>query len=607
MTRPEHPEAAPARPHDDFPGHHAGDADRHPHHHHHHGLHDPARALGWSLVLVLGFGAIEALVGWLSGSLALVSDAAHMLTDAVALGLAWFAQKLSRRDPTESHSFGFGRAETLAAFVNALFYLVLLGSISVEAVGRLYRPHELRPDWALPVAVLGLVVNAVMLWMLRRDGDRLNTRAALLHVAGDFAGSVTAIVAIAAAWATGWTRIDALLALAISVLMLATTLRLLRDSARVLMNAAPESVDVGAAGRALQAIAGVRSVRELHVWSPGGGHAAISAHLAIERIEQWPGVLEEARRTMRERFGVDHLTLQPEAVAANRAGASGAAAPEAVAPEAAAPEAVAPEAVAPEAVAPAPATPDLARRLERAQADRDEALRQALAAEQQRDLAGEAALRFERELDDERRSLARELNEELSAHATAVRSLAATFESRLAQREPSLARLASLMVGNIDAMSAAIRSMVNRVRPQALEGGGLLDGLRALVADWRLRQPQMRFELLVDPPEPAVFGLGLPSVESAAWRIVAEALDNAVVHSGARTVVVSARRGAQALTLQVSDDGQGLPRTARAEGPGMRRMREIAQASGGALSVATGEAGGVEVLVTLPWPGPATS
>lgn len=531
-------------------------------------------------MLVLGFGAIEALVGWLSGSLALVSDAAHMLTDAVALGLAWFAQKLSRRDPTESHSFGFGRAETLAAFVNALFYLVLLGSISVEAVGRLYRPHELRPDWALPVAVLGLVVNAVMLWMLRRDGDRLNTRAALLHVAGDFAGSVTAIVAIAAAWATGWTRIDALLALAISALMLATTLRLLRDSARVLMNAAPESVDVGAAGRALQAIAGVRSVRELHVWSPGGGHAAISAHLAIERIEQWPGVLEEARRTMRERFGVDHLTLQPEAVAASRACTSDAA---------------------------TPATPDLARRLERAQADRDEALRQALAAEQQRDLAGEAALRFERELDDERRSLARELNEELSAHATAVRSLAATFESRLAQREPSLARLASLMVGNIDAMSAAIRSMVNRVRPQALEGGGLLDGLRALVADWRLRQPQMRFELLVDPPEPAVFGLGLPAVESAAWRIVAEALDNAVVHSGARTVVVSARRGEQALTLQVSDDGQGLPRTARAEGPGMRRMREIAQASGGALSVATGEAGGVEVLVTLPWPGPATS
>ena len=164
MTRPEHPEADPPRPHDDFLAHHAGGAA-----HDHHRAHDSARALGWSLVLVLGFGAVEALVGWLSGSLALVSDAVHMVTDAVALGLAWFAQKLSQRDPTESHSFGFERAETLAAFVNALFYLVLLGSISVEAVGRLYQPHELRPDWALPVAVLGLVVNAVMLWMLRRD------------------------------------------------------------------------------------------------------------------------------------------------------------------------------------------------------------------------------------------------------------------------------------------------------------------------------------------------------------------------------------------------------------------------------------------------------
>ena len=290
-----------------FLAHHEGDG-----HHHHRRARDPSTALGWALVLVLSFGAVEALVGWLSGSLALVSDAVHMVTDAVALGLAWFAQRLSQRDPTESHSFGFERAETLAAFVNALFYLVLLVAIAAEAIARLQAPRELHAGWALPVAVLGLIINAVMLWMLRGDGDRLNTRAAMLHVAGDFAGSVTAIVAIATAWYTGWTRIDALLAMAISLVMLATTLRLLRDSARVLMNAAPESVELGLVGRALQSVQGVRSVHDLHVWSLGSGHAAVAAHLTIERIEQWPRVLEHARLLMRDRFQVEHLTLQPE-------------------------------------------------------------------------------------------------------------------------------------------------------------------------------------------------------------------------------------------------------------------------------------------------------
>jgi len=149
MTSPDPPEAMPVSGQRAFLAHQDGDAT-----HQHRRVSNPSRALGWSLILVLGFGAVEALVGWLSGSLALVSDAVHMVTDAVALGLAWFAQKLAQRDPTESHSFGFERAETLAAFVNGLFYLVLLGAIAVEAVSRLAHPHALKPDWALPVAVL---------------------------------------------------------------------------------------------------------------------------------------------------------------------------------------------------------------------------------------------------------------------------------------------------------------------------------------------------------------------------------------------------------------------------------------------------------------------
>lgn len=254
---------------------------------------------------------------------------------------------------------------------------------------------------------------------------------------------------------------------------------------------------------------------------------------------------------------------------------------------------------------PKPVTGDaveLARRLERTEAERDEAIRQALIAEQQRDMARELALQFEREAEAARRDFARLLNEELANHATALKSLAATFEGRLAGREPSLAQLASLMMRSTDAMLGAIRASVTRIRPEPLATGGLPDGLRALIDDWRLRQPDMRFELLLEPADDEAFGLGSPEVESAACRIVAEALSNAVDHARAGMVVVSARRADDQLTLQVSDDGRGLPRRNVAEGPGLRTMRELAQRCGGRVSVATGESGGAEVLVELPWP-----
>ena len=244
--------------------------------------------------------------------------------------------------------------------------------------------------------------------------------------------------------------------------------------------------------------------------------------------------------------------------------------------------------------------------LARAREERDEALRQALDVEQQRDLARELALRFEHELDQHRREFARALNDEIAGKAMAVKSMAATFESRLAEREPSLAQLAALLVSNADALLTTVGDLVRRARPQALEQGGLADGLRALLDDWRLRQPGLRFELLLAPDDADAFVLDSPLVESAAYRIVEEAIGNAVTHAGAATIVVSARRGDTALTLQVSDDGCGLPRGHAAEGTGLRRMRERAQAAGGSLTVATGESGGVEVLVRLPWPGVAS-
>lgn len=239
--------------------------------------------------------------------------------------------------------------------------------------------------------------------------------------------------------------------------------------------------------------------------------------------------------------------------------------------------------------------------LARAREERDAALRQVVELEVQRDLGQDLALRFERELEQLRRDVARALNDELGRHAVSIRSMAATFESRLTGREPSLAQLASLMVGNTDAMLATIRSMVQQARPEALEHAGLTEGLRALVADWKLRKPEVRFELLLEPEE-ADFGLAPAAVESAAYRIVQEAIENAVAHAGARTVVVSVRRDEGAISLQVSDDGRGLSRRHTVEGAGLRTMRELAAAAGGSVTIATGESGGVEVLARLPWP-----
>jgi cobalt-zinc-cadmium efflux system protein len=528
----------------------------------------PSRAIRWALALVLGFAGVEALVGWLSGSLALLADSVHMLTDGIALGLAFAAQLIARRRPSATHSFGYERAEPMAAFVNGLFYLALLGAIAVEAVQRLLAPTPIIAGLALPVAVLGLLINAVMLWLLHEDRDQINARAALLHVIGDFAGSLIAIVAITVAWTTGWTRIDPLLSLALCVLMLVSTWRVLRDSGRILMNAAPESIDVEAVAGSLQSVDGVRSVHDLHVWALGASATALAAHLRIDRIESWPQVLARAREALRTGFGIEHVTLQPEVL--SDAGAQVAEARDADA--------------------------------ERLRAERDAAIAHSIEVEQERDLSREMALRFEREFDGQRQVLARELHDELAQHATAIRTMASTFESRLSEREPSLAQLARLMVRNTDALFATVRTMTARLRPEPLEHGGLLEGLRTLVADWKLRKPGMRFELLLEPADDERFGLATQAIEGAAWRIAADAIENAVAHAGARTVIVSARRDSGALTLQVSDDGRGLPGEDAREGAGLRSMRVRAQACGGSLTVATGEAGGVEVLVRLPWP-----
>ena len=270
-----------------------------------------ARALWVALALTAGFGLVEAFAGWLSGSLALISDAGHMATDAAAFLVALIALGIARRPPSRRASYGYARAEVLAAFINALAMLALIVWISVEAVQRLLAPVPVAGPLVMAVAAAGLVVNVVVAAMLARSGGGLNVRGALLHVIGDILGSVAALVAGAVVQFTGWTPIDPILALFVALLILRSTWVLLQQSTGILMEGVPAHLSYEAIGRALAALPGVSGVHDLHVWTMSAERVALSAHVTLADGDIWPKTLAAAQRMLARDFGIDHVTLQP--------------------------------------------------------------------------------------------------------------------------------------------------------------------------------------------------------------------------------------------------------------------------------------------------------
>src|SRR5512143_1456528 len=293
---------------------HGAHSHRHDTHHaHHHAA--PGAGHGKliaALLLTLSFSAVEALAGWWSGSLALLSDAAHMLTDSSALGLAAAAAWLARRPPSARHSYGLVRAEVLAALFNSLLMLVLLGYIVHEAIDRFGTPHAVAGPTVIGVAAIGLGINLLVAWVLSRGEHSLNSRAALLHVLGDALGSVAAISAGIVIVTTGWTPIDPLLSLLVAALILVSALRLLREAVHVLMEGVPAHVALDAVGRDLAMLDGVTRVHDLHVWTLASGSIALSAHVEIRDLGQWPLILATARQALDAHHGIRHVTLQPE-------------------------------------------------------------------------------------------------------------------------------------------------------------------------------------------------------------------------------------------------------------------------------------------------------
>lgn len=235
-----------------------------------------------------------------------------MITDSTALGLALLAQYIARRPPSPHHSFGFGRAEALAAFINGLAMLAVVGWIVIEAVQRFANPEPVHGKSVFIVALIGLAINLMVAWLLSRDQSSVNTRAALVHVMGDMLGSVAALTAGAVIYYTGWLTIDPLLSVVVSMLILKSTLGVLRDSYHVLMEGVPHHIDYMQVGADLVEVNGVLSVHDLHVWEMSAGEPALIGHVEIRDLQEWPIVLGNVRQMLRAKHGIDHVTLQAE-------------------------------------------------------------------------------------------------------------------------------------------------------------------------------------------------------------------------------------------------------------------------------------------------------
>jgi cobalt-zinc-cadmium efflux system protein len=270
-------------------------------------------ALIAAVALTGGSMVVELVGAILTGSLALFADAAHMLADVGGLALALFATWIAARPPTPAKTYGYYRAEILAALVNALVLLGVAGLILVEAWDRLRHPQPVLGGPMLAIGALGLVVNLVGAWLLHAGAARsLNVRAAYLEVLSDAVSSVGVLAAAAVVLLTGWTAADALVSIGIAVFIVPRTWALLRQAVNVLLEGVPAHLDLSAIEAAMLRVPGVRRVHDLHVWTLTSGREAMSAHVVVRDVRESERLLEALHTVLHARFGIDHTTIQIE-------------------------------------------------------------------------------------------------------------------------------------------------------------------------------------------------------------------------------------------------------------------------------------------------------
>jgi cobalt-zinc-cadmium efflux system protein len=283
-------------------------------HDHDHAAAGRGKAFAIGVGLNLFYVGVEAAAGLLAGSMALLADAGHNLSDVLGLLLAWGAAWLSRRRPTRRRTYGYRRSSILASLANAVILLVAVGAIAVEAVRRLLHPGPVAGGTVLWVAVVGVLVNAGTAWLFAsgREGD-LNVRGVFLHMAADAGVTVGVIVAALLIVLTGWRWLDPAVSLAIAAVVLVSTWGLLRDSVNLSLDAVPEGVDMREVEACLAGQPGVSGVHDLHVWAMSTTETALTAHLVLPGAGPDDDLLARMRRELRDRFGIGHATFRVEA------------------------------------------------------------------------------------------------------------------------------------------------------------------------------------------------------------------------------------------------------------------------------------------------------
>lgn len=279
--------------------------------------HDPAtfgRAFAIGIALNIGFVLIEAFYGWRAGSLALLADAGHNLSDVGGLGLAWAGLAAGRLRPNDRHTYGWRRGSILASFANALLLLVAMGALAWEAARRLHSPSPVEATTVMAVAGIGVVINAITAAMFRAGGkEDLNIRGAFLHMAADALVSLGVVLSGGLYLWQGWTWIDPVASLAIALVIVVGTLSLFRQSLHLLFDGVPEHIDLLAVRQRLLELPGVQGVHDLHVWAMGTSEDALSAHLVLKNEgRDADSLLHAATNELHEHFDIPHVTLQLE-------------------------------------------------------------------------------------------------------------------------------------------------------------------------------------------------------------------------------------------------------------------------------------------------------
>lgn len=294
-------------------GHHGHDHGGHDHDHDHVPTvtADNERKILVSFLLIFSFMLVETAGGIISGSLALLADAGHMLTDAIALGLAYVAFRLGRRAADGRRTFGYARFEVIAGLINALTLFGIVGWIVFEAIERFRQPQPVMAGSMFVVAVIGMAVNLFVLWYLTRgDSEHVNVKGAVLHVMGDLLGSVGAIVAAIVIWYTGWTPIDPILSVFVSLLILRSAWSLLKKTLHILLEGAPTDAEPGKiAGHLKTSVDGVRAIHHVHVWSITSGRVLATLQLQPEPGADIPLTVRRVEHELKERFGIEHATV----------------------------------------------------------------------------------------------------------------------------------------------------------------------------------------------------------------------------------------------------------------------------------------------------------